>query len=186
MFLCISVLAAGVAFDYGIDRFYPFSHSPFIMILSAITYTALLFTLHDAFLIVKGILFAQLLILAGYIDARTHEIPDELNLLILLIATIQIRPLEALIGLLAVSVPMLIIGIIIKNGVGGGDIKLMAASGAVLGPLGVMEGTVISCAALLLHCVFRISRKKRISRMNAMAPYFSAGCVIAYILENMR
>ena len=134
----------------------------------------------------KGILFAQLLILAGYIDARTHEIPDELNLLILLTATIQIRPLDALIGLCIVSVLMLIIGIIIKNGVGGGDIKLMAANGAVLGTFGVIDGTVISCIALILHRILRISRKNRISRMNAMAPYFAVGCIIAYILENMR
>ena len=186
MVFCISVLAAGAAFDYGINRVYPSTKSPRILLLSAVAYAVLLFTLHDLTLVVKGIIFAQLLILAGYIDARTQEIPDMLNLLILLTAIIRIRPLNALIGLLAVSVPMLILGIVIKGGVGGGDIKLMAASGAVLGTLSVMEGTVISCAVLILHCVFRKFRKKQITRMNAMAPYFSVGCVIAYILENMR
>jgi leader peptidase (prepilin peptidase)/N-methyltransferase len=73
------------------------------------------------------------------IDADTQEIPDSLNIAILLlgIAAIWIGPeisiLSRAIGFFAVSVPLLLISLIISGAFGGGDIKLMAAAGFLMG-----------------------------------------------------
>jgi leader peptidase (prepilin peptidase)/N-methyltransferase len=78
---------------------------------------------------------------------------------------------------------MLLIGIFFKGSVGGGDIKLMAVCGVVLGPFGILTGTIIGCAVLIFSVFIRYARSGEFSRMNAMAPYFGIGCFIAYLLE---
>jgi leader peptidase (prepilin peptidase) / N-methyltransferase len=183
MQLIIPVLFSGYIFDTGLNQMLHPPRYPCTAIISAISYVILFFTFHDSLLIMKGFLFALLLILAGYIDQKTHEIPNELCVLILLDGLILISPVRALIGLFVVSLPMLILGVVLKGGVGGGDIKLMAACGVVLGPMGVMEGVLISSMLLLLFLLIRLIRIKQFSKMNAMAPYFAVGCFIAYLLE---
>jgi len=73
------------------------------------------------------------------IDLKTSEIPDSLVIAVgvFAIAAIWIFPevgiINRLIGLVVISVPMLIITLIVKGAFGGGDIKLMAACGFLLG-----------------------------------------------------
>lgn len=181
----LSAFAADIAFDYGLYRVYRLPRYPCAAAFSAAASLILAIALHGLSLTVKGIIFSQLIILAGYSDMETHQIPDALNLLTLLVCCISPNPLDSLGGFFTVSVPMLVLGLIFHGGVGGGDIKMMAACGAVLGPHGAIEGTVISCAALLVSAAAHFIRTKTIRRKNAMAPYFAVGCFIAYLLEHM-
>ncbi len=183
MSMLLPVLFAGYIFDFGLDRWLRPERYPCAALLSAVSYVVLYYALHDSLLIVKGIVFIQMLIIAGYIDIAKHKIPDVICVLILLDGLILVNPLQAAIGFFAASLPMLLIGIIMEGGVGGGDVKLMAASGVVLGPLGVLAGTIISCAALFFSVFVRYARYRKFNRMNAMAPYFAIGCFIAYLLE---
>jgi Flp pilus assembly protein, protease CpaA len=183
MSVLLPVLFSGFVFDFGLDRWFRLARYPCTALLSAVSYFVLYYALHDSLLIVKGTVFIQLLILAGYIDVGKHQIPNIICFLIFIDGLILINPLQAVIGFFAVSLPMLLIGIFMKGGVGGGDIKLMAACGVVLGPFGVLAATIFSCAAQLLYVFIRYARSRKFNRMNAMAPYFAIGCFIAYLLE---
>jgi leader peptidase (prepilin peptidase)/N-methyltransferase len=80
-----------------------------------------------------------ILLVITLIDAETMEIPNGLNIALFIcgIAAIFVAPEISLpsrfIGAFCVSVPLLIITIIIPNAFGGGDVKLMAAAGFLLG-----------------------------------------------------
>jgi leader peptidase (prepilin peptidase) / N-methyltransferase len=183
MNVLLPVLFAGYVFDFELDRWLRPVRYPCTAFLSAFSYVILYYAFHDYLLIVKGIVFIQLMILAGYIDFVKHEIPNVICVLIFLDGLILINPPQAVIGFFAVSLPMLLLGVFFKGSVGGGDIKLMAACGVVLGPFGALAGTIISCAVLFFSVFVRYARSRKFTRMNAMAPYFGIGCSIAYLLE---
>ncbi len=79
------------------------------------------------------LLFSALIALS-IIDFRTYEIPVGINIFILTLGLIRIVTdlshwLSYGIGLLSVSVPLLLIYLVTKGrGIGGGDVKLMAAA----------------------------------------------------------
>ncbi|MCR5685906.1 MAG: prepilin peptidase [Lachnospiraceae bacterium] len=86
---------------------------------------------------------------------------------------------EYIIGFFAISVPLLLIYIISKGkGIGGGDIKLMAAAG-------LLVGWKFALLALILGCFFgsviHIARMKLSGegRVLAMGPYLAAGLTLA-------
>ena len=86
-----------------------------------------------AALIACGILLALALI-----DQNCQLLPDGLNAALALcgLALLALQPdtwAERLIGLFCVSVPMLLLCLVIPGAFGGGDIKLMAAAGLLLG-----------------------------------------------------
>lgn len=84
-------------------------------------------------------LFICLLAAVAYKDATTMEIPDNYSIAILVLGMVsivampQIPLMERLIGMFSVSVPLLLITAAIPGAFGGGDIKLMGASGLFLG-----------------------------------------------------
>ena len=86
---------------------------------------------------------------------------------------------EYVIGFFAVSVPLFLIFVISKGrGIGGGDVKLMAAAGLLL-------GWKLALLALMAGCVYgsviHIARMKISGegRVLAMGPYLSAGILTA-------
>ncbi|MBO4559861.1 MAG: prepilin peptidase, partial [Lachnospiraceae bacterium] len=86
---------------------------------------------------------------------------------------------EYVIGFFAVSVPLLGIYYFSKGrGIGGGDVKLMAAAGLVLGWKLVLLALIAGC---LYGSVIHIIRMKTQGEGSvlAMGPYFSAGILTA-------
>ncbi len=86
---------------------------------------------------------------------------------------------EYVIGFFAVSVPLLLIYIFSKGrGIGGGDVKLMAAAGLVLGWKLILLALIAGC---LYGSVIHIIRMKvsKEGRVLAMGPYLSAGILTA-------
>ena len=79
---------------------------------------------------VQVVIFTVLLFAASACDLKKREIPDQLNGAIALTALLSFSPCN-LLGLLT-GLPFLIAAVTC-GGMGGGDIKLMAASGLVLG-----------------------------------------------------
>ena len=130
-----------------------------------------------------ALLFSALLTLS-VIDFRTYEIPAGINIFILtlgLIMTVLHRTdwLDHVIGFLAVSIPLYIIIIVTDGrGIGGGDMKLMAAAGALIGwkliVLAFALGCIIGAPIHLLR--MKISKADRVL---AMGPYLSVGIAIA-------
>jgi leader peptidase (prepilin peptidase)/N-methyltransferase len=80
-----------------------------------------------------------ILLVITRIDAETMEIPNGLVIALLVCGVLavfvapEVSLLSRVIGLFCVSVPLLVITIIIPNAFGGGDVKLMAAAGFLLG-----------------------------------------------------
>lgn len=142
----------------------------------------LMFSLHD-WNVVKGIFFAQILIAAGYQDALTHLIPNEFCIAIFLDGLILCNPIPSMFGFFTVSLPLLLIALILKHGVGGGDIKLLAVCGFVLGPAGIVHATVTGSVFFFVYILWQRVIRKPVKKMYAMAPFYAVGCCTAYLMK---
>lgn len=129
------------------------------------------------------------LIVISVIDERTFEIPVSLNcflavlgVLMCLLDTEQLK--GHLIGAVCVSLFLYLLYVLSGGrAIGGGDVKLMAAAGLIL-------GWKLSILAFLLACVLgaviHLLRMKLSSaeHMLAMGPYLSAGIFLAALWGN--
>jgi leader peptidase (prepilin peptidase)/N-methyltransferase len=138
----------------------------------------------DLPLLFQGGIFFTLLFLASVFDIRKRIIPDTVCLLIALTGVIGFEPVK-LFGILT-ALPLLLAALI-WGGMGGGDIKLIAASGIVLGFQRCLAAMVIGLTALLLFYFFYsvIQRLRRRERQKAfpLAPFLSVGCIAAYFMN---
>ncbi|MDE7297599.1 MAG: prepilin peptidase [Lachnospiraceae bacterium] len=124
------------------------------------------------------------LLVISVIDWRTYEIPPAVNFFIGAVGVIRLLlepdswP-QALAGFAAVSGFLLIVYAVTKGrGIGGGDIKLMAAAGLYLGLANCIAAFMFGCLyACIVHPV-RMKRKKAGS-MLALGPYLAAGILTA-------
>ncbi len=129
-------------------------------------------------------LLASALLVLSVIDFRTYEIPFGINLFILTLGLIQLAMdyphwLQYVIGLLSVSTFLYIIYVATKGrAIGGGDIKLMAACGLLLGWKLIVLAFILGC---VLGSVIHILRMKLsgAERVLAMGPYLAAGVFLA-------
>lgn len=144
--------------------------------------------------IVKGIsvdsllyalLFSALLTLS-VIDFRTYEIPAGINIFILALGLIMTVLhytdwLDHVIGFLAVSIPLYIL-IVATDGraMGGGDMKLMASAGLLIGWKLIILAFALGCIIGAPIHVLRM-RFSGEDRVLAMGPYLSAGIAIAVL-----
>ena len=127
---------------------------------------------------------ASALLALSVIDFRTYEIPFGFNLMIAALGLIRVLTdlsnwTEYVIGFFAVSAPLYLLYIITKGrGIGGGDIKLMAAAGLLLGWKLAIIGFLLGC---ILGSVIHVVRMRLSSAEHvlAMGPYLSAGIFIA-------
>ena len=129
-----------------------------------------------------------ILLLIGLIDFTTMEIPDVLVVALLpfAIGAIWVQPditlLSRGIGLLTISVPMLILALLIKGAFGGGDIKLMAVIGILLGWQGILFAffvAVVIAGSIALTLIIRKKAKK--GAQMAFGPYLCIGTAVAFI-----
>ena len=134
-------------------------------------------------------LMASALLALSVIDFRTYEIPFGFNVFSAVLVLIRIgltldNLLEFVIGFFAVSVLLEII-LLVSGGraIGGGDVKLMAAAGLLLGWKLIILAFFIGC---ILGSVIHIIRMKvsQAEHVLAMGPYLSAGILIAALWGN--
>ena len=131
-------------------------------------------------------LCASALLVISVIDWRTFEIPPGLNLFIFILGLIHVffdlaNWLQYVFGFVAVSGLFLLIYLVTKGrGIGGGDIKLMAAAGFLLGwqhiLLAMMIGAISGSAIHLL--LMAIKGKNRVL---AFGPYLAFGIFVAML-----
>jgi leader peptidase (prepilin peptidase)/N-methyltransferase len=131
----------------------------------------------------QGSLFAALLAAASITDIRRGIIPDKLCIGIALASLIAFEPLK-LFGISASAI--FLIAALLFGGMEGGDIKLMAAAGLVLGFNKSMIAAVIGLTALLVFHTGNYIIQKRCGRAAQkaypLAPFLSLGCITAYFL----
>lgn len=125
-------------------------------------------------------LLTSALIVLSIIDSRTMEIPDGINLLIFLLGVaVTVLDLASwknhLIGMVAVSGFLLLIYLVtVGRGIGGGDIKLMAGAGLLLGVEKAVLAFFVGC---ILGSVIHVVRMKVSGAKHrlALGPYLSVG-----------
>ena len=131
----------------------------------------------------QGGFFAALLLAASVSDIRRKVIPDGVCLGIALTGMLAFEAVK-LTGILAAA--LFLIAALLFGGMDGGDIKLMAAAGLVLGFRKSMAATVIGLTALLVfHAGNHIIQKLRgrtAQKAYPLAPFLSLGCVAAYFI----
>ena len=136
--------------------------------------------------VIKGLLFASLLVYAAATDIKRREIDNFVPVSIIIVSLIGTG--GSFWGAVITVLPFFIPALVKGGSIGGGDIKLMFACGAVLGVWGGIGQTVI---ALSLVAVFSIAilfykgctacKKTAIP----LAPFLCAGGIVSYIITNM-
>lgn len=131
-------------------------------------------------------LCASLLLAVAAVDAKAFEIPVECNLAIGLLgaARLFLAPenlAECFAGMAAAGGLFLVIFVITEgDGIGGGDIKLMAAAGFFLGGEKVLLALFIG-SALGALCAFPLVKLAGRGRYLAYGPFLSFGIVTAML-----
>lgn len=134
-------------------------------------------------------LMASALLALSVIDFRTFEIPFCFNVFIACLGLIRIvldleNWSEYVIGFFAVSAFLELLLIVSKGrAIGGGDVKLMAAAGLLIGWKLIIIAFFIGC---ILGSVIHIARMKisKAEHVLAMGPYLSMGILIAALWGN--
>lgn len=133
-------------------------------------------------------LFLVLLAAAGAADANKGIVPDLISILIAILGIVNIfikgislmNALDSIEGAICLAVPMLIAALIVKNGFGGGDIKLMAASGLYLGLdktliAGLITFILAGCYGIYILIVKKSGAKTKMR----LAPFITLGCAFS-------
>lgn len=140
---------------------------------------------------VEGVLYCLLssvLLVLSIIDIRTMEIPLGLNIFIALLGVVRVvtdykRWYLYVIGAVLVSGIFLLAGfigekVLKKESMGGGDIKLMAAAGLLLGAWKIFLAMLIGClVGVIVHGIMMAVCKK--DHQLPFGPYLSAGILLA-------
>ncbi len=129
-------------------------------------------------------LLISALLALSVIDFRTYEIPVGFNIFIAGLGIIRVATdyrnwLLYLIGGLSLSLVLFAIFAITKGrGIGGGDVKLVAATGLLLGWKLNILGFIVGC---ILGSIIHLIRMKvsKEGRVLAMGPYISMGMVLS-------
>ena len=134
-------------------------------------------------------LAAAALLSLSWIDWSTYEIPFAYNVFIFGLGVLALifdlsHWYEYVIGFFAISLPLLILFYATKGAaIGGGDVKLMAACGMLLGWKLILLGFVAGCIiGSVIHILrMKISGEKH---MLAMGPYLSVGVFLSALFGN--
>lgn len=133
---------------------------------------------------VQAVFFIVFLFWASAVDIRTRILPDRLHVLIALTALLDFK-LGNLSGIFA-ALP-LFLAAITCGGMGGGDVKLMAVCGLVLGfSYGVLAQIIGLSLLLIYYAIYYLvqrSRKRAIQTSFPLAPFLAVGCIISYFIK---
>ena len=157
---------------------------PLIEALNGVLYVVVFMAGGFTFSSVLYCLMTSALIVIAVIDERTYQIPVSQNLFLGLLGIIMTvydfrHILSHIIG--AVIVSLFLYGLYYFSSgkaIGGGDIKLMAYAGLLLGAKNIVFAFILAC---ILGSVIHTIRMKVNKRNNllALGPYLSAGIFIA-------
>lgn len=157
-----------------------------VMVLNGILYV-LVFSIYQwTYLSVIYCLSASALIVLSVVDYKIYEIPSNLNLLLGFLGVVRLvmdisNIWTYLLGFGSVSFLLFLIYYFTKGkGIGGGDIKLMAAAGLLIGFPKIVLAFILGC---ILGSILHILRMKIRNEGSILAfgPYLSAGIVIAML-----
>ena len=137
----------------------------------------------DKMAVVQAVIFTLLLCAASVTDLTKRIVPNWLCLGIAGVSIIGFTPVK-LLGIL-ITLPFLLAAVFF-GGMGGGDIKLMAACGLVLGlPKGLLAAMAGLSLLLIYVAIYRIVcrvQRREAKKSFPLAPFLSAGCLLTYFI----
>ncbi|RKJ19346.1 prepilin peptidase [bacterium D16-50] len=138
-------------------------------------------------MLLQAVLFLFLLAIVSACDIKNREIPDCLQAAIALLSLLHFSPWD-LAGALT-ALPYLLVALAGNGtgGIGGGDIKLVASMGIVLGLPASLAASVMGLSAFIVYglicsCAGRLMGRKGRTAYPA-GPFLAAGAAAAYFME---
>lgn len=163
---------------------------PLMEILNAVLYLILFLVKGFGVETVIYCVFSTALLMLSIIDFKTYEIPFVINIFIFCLGIVRMlldlsNWYDYVIGFFAVSLVLYLIVLATKGrGMGGGDVKLMAAAGVVVGWklawIALIFGSVLGS---VIHLI-RMKLSKDTEPVLAFGPYLSMGLYIAVLYGN--
>jgi leader peptidase (prepilin peptidase)/N-methyltransferase len=133
-----------------------------------------------------GIVLMSVLIIVAMIDIDTMEIYDTFHIIILALGLINlfvsdVHFINYIIGFFIISIPFFIIAYF-TGGMGGGDIKLIAVAGFLLGyPSTIVAFLIASISGGIVAVVLLLQKKETRKSMIAFGPFLCIGIALAYL-----
>lgn len=162
---------------------------PLIEALNGVLYVIVFMANGFTFTSVLYCLMTSALIVITVIDERTFQIPISSNLFLGLLGIIMTvydyrHILSHIIGAVCVSLFLYALYYFSSGkAIGGGDIKLMAYAGLLLGAKNILLAFILACVLGSVIHTIRMKVSKR-NNLLAMGPYLSAGIFIAALWGN--
>lgn len=151
--------------------------------LSIVNLIISLLAFDTGLLVIKGFLFAEILLVASYFDVRTRIIPDWIHVLIILVGFIEFDPVKSIVGLILTPLPFLIMAMIKEGSIGGGDVKLIGAWGFVVGVEYVLHTLIISLIIfIIINCIYSSSERSLYNKHYPMIPYFAFSNLLTLVI----
>lgn len=133
-----------------------------------------------------GCMAASAWLVLSVIDAKTFEIPIGCNLFLLFPAIGAVifdlnRWMEHVIGFFIISVPLYVLFRVTDGkAIGGGDIKLLAVCGLLLGAPKIVLAFVLGCMIGSIVHILRM-RLTKAEHMLALGPYLAIGMLLSML-----
>lgn len=138
--------------------------------------------------IITMVVIVGILLVISIIDFKIKIIPNQLNALLLMsgiwssFVFQEVTFLSRFLGMFSVSIPMLVLAVLCSGGLGGGDIKLMAASGMLLG---IKWNVFAACAGLFLGGLYGffllITKRAERKECFALGPFLCIGIATVFL-----
>ncbi len=128
-----------------------------------------------------------ILTVIAMIDWKTRMIYDRFHIMIFLLGMVSIKVFpdhgiwDRLMGAVIISLPMFVLALCVEGAFGGGDVKLMAASGFLLGWQAVLCGMFLGLLAGGIYCISMMAAGK-LGRKDSFAfgPFLAFGLSLAF------
>lgn len=132
----------------------------------------------------KAIVLFLILFRASYSDIKSRIVSDRYSLFLVLLSFMPPEPFQAL-GLFC-CIPFLIAAVT-SGGIGGADIKIMAAAGTILGLMGGIIAMSVGLAGMLLFhggtmIACRLNHKKA-GNAYPLVPFLAIGILGVYLSQ---
>lgn len=162
---------------------------PIIEAITAFSYVGVYLIFGFSISTIIGIILSSTLIIITMIDLDTMEIYDRLLIIILILAIInvffsELTIIDHLLGFFVISAPLFLVAYF-TGGIGGGDIKLIAVAGLLLGyKATIVAFFIASILGGLVAVYLLLSKQKNRKSLIAFGPYLCIGIFIAYMYGN--
>lgn len=134
---------------------------------------------------IELIIYSLILLATAYIDFKKMIIPNIIPCLIILLSIFYTREdiFSSILGFIIVPLPFFIGALVKEGGIGGGDIKFLAANGFFLGVTkGIYASIIGSIVAIVIQIIYcKIFKKQSLETPFALGPYLALGCFLMYL-----